>query len=258
MAFVIAFFSLITLIVLHELGHFLLAKKFGVKVEEFGIGYPPRLIGKKIGETVYSLNLLPFGAFVKMQGEIERKEDKRSFSQQSVGKRLLIALGGVFSFWIKAAVLLSIVFTLGAPVVVEEEDSIIQNSEIRIAQVALDSPAERAGLEVGDIIKKLSIGNEEIFPKTIKEIQDFTKAHLGQKITLTIERRENTLDISLIPREFPPKNEGPMGIALLKTAVQKYPLYSAIFKGISATGEITLFIAKGYISAVLNILKGVP
>jgi len=61
----IAFISLIGLIVLHELGHFVLAKKFGIKVEEFGIGYPPRLIGKKIGETIYSINLLPFGAFVR-------------------------------------------------------------------------------------------------------------------------------------------------------------------------------------------------
>jgi regulator of sigma E protease len=71
------FFCLIGLMVLHELGHFLIAKKFGVEVEEFGIGYPPRIFGKKMGGTLYSLNLLPFGAFVKITGEEEKIESRR-------------------------------------------------------------------------------------------------------------------------------------------------------------------------------------
>ena len=82
----IAFFSLIGLLILHELGHFLLAKKFGVRVEEFGVGLPPRLFSKKIGETIYSINLLPFGAFVRLPGEMEETDDPKSFSQQSIGK----------------------------------------------------------------------------------------------------------------------------------------------------------------------------
>ena len=78
--YLIAFLSLIGLIILHEFGHFILAKKFGVKVEEFGIFLPPRLIGKKIGETIYSLNLLPFGAFVKLYGEEDRKKENTGVS----------------------------------------------------------------------------------------------------------------------------------------------------------------------------------
>jgi len=85
---IVAFISLIGLIVLHEFGHFVLAKRFGVKVEEFGIGYPPRLFGKKIGETLYSINLLPFGAFVKLPGEIGGLENPESFSRQPVSKGL--------------------------------------------------------------------------------------------------------------------------------------------------------------------------
>lgn len=79
---IIAFIGLIGLLVLHEFGHFILAKKFGVKVDEFGIGYPPRIFGKKIGETIYSINLLPFGAFVALPGETKRIDDPRSFSSQ--------------------------------------------------------------------------------------------------------------------------------------------------------------------------------
>ena len=101
MIFLIAFLSLIGLIVLHEFGHFILAKRFGVKVEEFGIFLPPRLIGKKIGETIYSLNLLPFGAFVKLYGEVDQeKKEYWSFTQKPIWQRVLIVIGGVVSFWI--------------------------------------------------------------------------------------------------------------------------------------------------------------
>ena len=76
--FLAALITIVGLVTLHELGHFILAKKFGVKVEEFGIGYPPRIFGKKVGETVYSLNLLPFGAFVRIYGEEGGIEDIKS------------------------------------------------------------------------------------------------------------------------------------------------------------------------------------
>jgi len=152
----IAFVSLIGLIVLHEFGHFILAKRFGVKVEEFGIGYPPRIWGKKFGETVYSLNLLPFGAFVKLPGEIERIDDSRSFSRQPVSKRALIAFGGVLSFWIIAAILFSIVFGIGTPVAIgDEANSNLVDPRVQIAIITPNSPAYIAGLKPGDTIKQI-------------------------------------------------------------------------------------------------------
>lgn len=105
----IAFASLVALMVIHEFGHFILAKKFGVKVEEFAIGYPPRLFAKRVGETVYSLNLVPFGAFVRIKGEEKSIEDPRSFSTKPIWQRCLIVLGGVLSFWLLAAILLTVV-----------------------------------------------------------------------------------------------------------------------------------------------------
>src|SRR3989344_7467252 len=97
----VAFFSLILLMVIHEFGHFIIAKKFGVKVEEFGIGYPPRMFGKRIGETLYSVNWVPLGAFVKIHGEegdtTGSMDDYRSFANLTMWKRILIVLGGVLA-----------------------------------------------------------------------------------------------------------------------------------------------------------------
>ncbi|MBD3207891.1 MAG: PDZ domain-containing protein [Candidatus Nealsonbacteria bacterium] len=256
---VIAFFSLIGLIILHELGHFVLAKKFGVKVEEFGLGYPPRLVGKKIGETIYSINLLPFGAFVKMPGEIGKSNDPRSFSQQSVGKRIWIAFGGVLSFWIVAAILLSVVFFNGAPVVVTEEmGPQISNPQVLIAEVAPESPASNAGLAAGDVIKELRIGEESFSIDSITRVQEITDAHKGESLTLVVQRGEETKDFSLVPRSSPPSGEGPMGVALVRVGIRRYSWYLAPLKGLEATARMTLAVIQGYASALRNLVIGEP
>ena len=257
----IAFCSLIGLIVLHELGHFIIAKRFGVKVEEFGIGYPPRIFAKKIGETIYSLNLLPFGAFVKMPGEIEKIEDHRSFSAQPVLKRALIAFGGVLSFWIMAAILFSIVFGLGTQVAIgDEENHNLINPKVQIAAVATNSPAEKAGIKAGDTIAslKLKIKNEKLKINTVKEAQEFTNLHRGEEIVLTIERGKEIFETSLVPRVSPPAGEGAMGVALVRTALKSYPWHLAPFEGIKATVNLTGAIIGGYIQAITNVVKGLP
>jgi regulator of sigma E protease len=259
MEFIITFISLIILIIFHELGHFLLAKKFGVRVEEFGIGYPPRLFGKKFGETIYSLNLIPFGAFVRLSGETEKNDDPKSFSQQSVWKRILIALGGVFSFWIISSVLFAFVFSVGAPVAVEDEaDSNLLNPKIQIVDIAKDSPAEKAGLIIGDTIKELEFGGERIIPLKIKEVQDFTNLHLGEELKVTIERGKDVFEVSLTARISPPEGEGAMGVGLVKTAIQKYPWYSAPWQGILTSVRFTFCIIQGYAGAIRNFFIGEP
>ncbi|KPJ55022.1 hypothetical protein AMJ49_07285 [Parcubacteria bacterium DG_74_2] len=169
----IVFFSIISLLALHEFGHFIIAKKFGVRVDEFGIGYPPRLFGKKYGETLYSLNLLPLGAFVKIYGdEAEplvqdksqtKKKDPQSFSSKPIWQRSLVLLGGVVAFWIIAAVLLSFVFIIGTPQAISDD---IQNpdAKVLITAIAPDSPAQKAGLIPGDTITKF---------QKVKEVQGF-------------------------------------------------------------------------------------
>jgi len=256
---VIAFLSLMGLIILHELGHFILAKKFGVKVEEFGIGYPPRIFGKKIGDTIYSLNLLPFGAFVKMPGEIGDKDNKNSFSHQAVWKRAIIAFGGVLSFWVIAAILFSIVFSIGAQVVVDDsQGGNIMNPKVQVAGISLDSPAEKAGLKVGDTIRKIEFNGALTEVSKVTDIQDFTNQHLGQELSLTIERGKETFFLKLTPRVSPPEGEGPVGISLVRTAIKSYPWYQAPWQGIVSTANMTVIIIQGYGQAIKNVIIGVP
>ncbi len=258
----IAFFSLIALVTIHELGHFLLAKKFGVKVEEFRIGYPLRIFGKKIGETVYSLNLLPLGGFVKIYGHEERINDPQSFSTKPIWQRALIILGGIFSFWIIAAILLSIVMALGVPTLIEDEDNSygLIDPKVQIVAVANNSPAKEVGLEIGDIVREFSIDDSEFSINKVKELQGLIEENKGKGVILTIQRGEEIFNVSIIPRISPPKDEGSMGVALLRTALKSYPWYEAPIRGIIATGDLTLTIIDGWKMVLVSLFqgKGVP
>ncbi|MDO8424657.1 MAG: M50 family metallopeptidase [bacterium] len=258
-AIIIAFISLIGLLVLHEFGHFILAKRFGVKVEEFGIGYPPRIFGKKIGETVYSVNLLPFGAFVRVPGEIGETQDERSFSKQPIFKRVLIMLGGVVSFWIMAILIFSVVFNLGAPVALgDEETSGFSNPQVQIAAVSPGSPAEAAGLKPGDTIKTISILNSQFPISKVREVQSLAEQHKGQEIVFTIERVKKSFDFNLVPRVSPPSGEGPLGVALVRMGVKTYPWWQTPWQGISQTWNLTLAVFQGYYQALANVSQGMP
>lgn len=264
--FLIVFFSLFFLLVLHEFSHFLTAKRFGVKVEEFGIGYPPRLFGKKLGETIYSINLLPFGAFVRMVDKVEGETEKRGYLNQPVGKRLLIALAGVLSFWIISAIIFSILFIFGNPVAISDETiSNLTSPKVQIIEITKNSPAQNVGLIIGDIIKKIKI--QDCQPESqlcekethkVKEVQEFIKANLGKEIILTIERGKETFDVTLVPRISYPQGEGPIGVSLARITIEKYPIHLAIGKGLVQTFNLTFHIIQGYFIAIKNIFSGVP
>ena len=233
----IIFFCLIALMVLHELGHFLMAKKFGVDVEEFGIGYPPRIFGKRFRGTIYSLNLLPFGAFVKIKGEEgdgKNIEDSKSFSQKPIWQRSLIIFGGVGFFWIIAIVILtSVVFFWGVPTSVPD-DWEGDKTEVMITQTFDDFPAALAGIEMGDKIVNFDKMNE---------FQEFIKGNKEKEITLNIKRGEKMFDISLTPViSDSNEEEGVIGVALARVANIKYPWYSAPIQGISITAKQTIAI----------------
>lgn len=246
--FFVALFSLIFLVLLHEFSHFLAAKKTKVKVDEFGIGYPPRIVSKKIGETVYSLNLIPLGAFVRIN----------DFPTQPLSKRIKISLAGVFSFWIISAIIFSSLFIVGNRVSVsDEEDKNLISPKVQITAIAKNSPAEISGLRVGDAILEIQILEFETKKvDKVREVQEIVKKNLGKEITLIVERGKEIFKVKITPRISPPEGEGPMGVVLTRTAIKKYPIEKAIFYGTKQTLDLTLAIIKGYYFALKNLFLG--
>lgn len=234
----IAFFSLIALLVIHEFGHFILAKKFGVKVEEFGVGYPPRIWGKQFGETTYSLNLIPFGAFVKIHGEEGGIEDYRSFTDKPVWQRFFIIIGGVLSFWIVSAVLLGIVSaTWGLPQSVSDEaSSNLKEIKVQIVQIMPGSSAEAVGLKTGDIL----VGFEKV-----SEVQSFAAANKGKEVSLTVKRGPDVFEKKIVP---------PLGVALTRTALRQSAWVAAPWQGVKVSAEMTANIIKGWLAGLKNVL----
>lgn len=253
---VIAFISLIGLLVVHEFGHFILARRFGAEVEEFGIGYPPRLFGKKIGQTLYSFNLLPFGAFVKIRGEEGGVEDYRSFMGKPIWQRVLIVLGGVVSFWIVAVILLSIVAgAWGLPTMIDDQENHnLIDPKVQITAVVSDSPAKDAELRAGDVI--LSINNQQsvISVNKVGEVQEFIQTHKGREITLVIKRGKEVSEKKLIPRVSPPEGEGPIGVGLARIALRPYPWYQAPLQGVITCGRLTARVVQGWILGLKSVI----
>jgi regulator of sigma E protease len=247
------------LIIIHEFGHFLVAKKFGVKVEEFGLGLPPRLFGKKIGETIFSFNLIPFGGFVRMFGEEEDIKNPQSFTGKPIWQRALIVFAGVAVFWILAFILLTIIFAIGAPVAIsDEEKNNLTDVRVQIAAVISGSPAEMAGLRPGDTIQKFKIQNSKLKIERVREVRELTEKYKGQEIVLIVERGREVFNVVLIPRVEAPGGEGPMGVALTRTAIKTYPWYEAPIKGVLTTVSITERIVRVLGQIIGSVLMGKP
>jgi len=215
---------LAVLILAHELGHFATAKAFGVRVEEFGLGFPPRLIGVRRGETLYSLNAIPLGGFTKMAGEEDPKVE-RSLASKGAGTRIIVLSAGSIMNALLPILLFSIAFMVPHDVV---------TGEVLVEEVAPNSPAETAGIEVGDIV--LSVNNEPVY--NVSDLQRNIHRNLGNEITMIIRHSDSTTEeVQIIPRWNPPEDEGATGITvstLNPTVVsQHYPFWEAIPMGAS-------------------------
>ena len=254
----LVFFILIGIIALHELGHFFFAKKFGVRVEEFGMFLPPRIWGKKIGETIYSINWIPAGAFVRLYGEDREDEngksdpnaakDLRSFGSKPIWQRMLIIAAGVISFWLIAVILLIFVYLSGAVEAIDDSET-VDNAQVQIVAVANDSPASLAGLQTSDIIKKISLGSDRersVLIDKVTQVQDFAAAHKGEEILIDIQRGSQSVQVSLIPRENPPDGQGLIGIALMRTAQRSYTGWQAVGNAFRATWNMTTGVFEGW------------
>ncbi len=254
------------LIFVHELGHFLTARQSGIKADEFGFGFPPRILGvvkdEKSGKrklvwggkevrskfTIYSINWIPLGGFVKIKGEDgEGKKEKDSFAAKPALTRIKVLAAGVIMNFILAWVLIAIALTIGAPEAVDSAQA-VPGAHIQVTDVAGNSPASAMGMKIGDEI--IGTGGGTKF-QSVSDLQNYINSHKGQQIDLEIKRGSQTIDLKGAPRENAPSGQGALGIGLAETITRSYPWYQSIWQGLLDV----LNLIWAMVVAIVGILK---
>ena len=206
------------MIFIHELGHFVTAKMAGVKVEEFGMGFPPRLFGYRRGETLYSLNAIPIGGFVRMLGE-EDPTQPRSFARARKRWRIAILLAGSTMNLVAASLIFAAAHATGWPTV----------TGVEINRVMPGSPAEQAGLQPGDAVVAIA-GRPVTFTTDLRRVTD---ENLGRPVPLEVRRAGSPLTVSVTPRTQWAEGDGPIGVGIMhRVEMVRYGPIDALTRGV--------------------------
>lgn len=249
----VVFIAISVLILIHEVGHFLAARFFHIWVEEFGLGLPPKIWGRKIGETVYSINLLPMGGFVKLHGEEQPASSKiskpgRAFFKRPWWQRSIILTAGVLMNFVFATAVISYIFTKGVPV----------PDRVEIKEVAQNSPAEAAGIKPGDLLIKI----DNIDVTEITEVTKLISLRLDRETALeflriTDDKKEEKVIVKAVPRKKPPPGEGALGVVLQQQLViRRYPFYSAPYHGLKSTINMSWVLLRAISGVFWDFISG--
>ena len=227
------------MVFLHELGHFLVAKACKVEVEEFGIGLPPRLVKLfTLGGTEFTLNWLPFGAFVKPKNEFGDDQGDGGFKAAKPWQQLLIYLAGPFMNLFTAFVLYAIIIlNVGSP----------DLSKVIIDKVESGSPAEIAGILPGDIITE--VAGEEVTAFSV--VTENVDANLDQAMPVQILRNNETIDLEVTPLKNPPEGRGAMGI-VITYPMSDYPFFQGVGVAVTTTGTMV----GQYLTGIGQLISG--
>lgn len=265
------------LVFVHELGHFIFAKKMGAAVEEFGFGFPPRLVGfykvgKKIqwvfkktpsfpenaagamSKTIYSVNWIPLGGFVKIKGEEGgHRADADSFASKAIWKRAVILAAGVAMNFLSAIIILSIGFGVGMPQTLDRElaGAKITGQSIQVVSVTKNSAADKAGIKAGDEI--ISLDGKKL---NFKELQAYATSRVGEAVDYSIKRNGAVFEKNIKPAILSETGYGGIGVGLIETGIVSYPWYLAIWKGIQETGYLIKEIVMAFILLINGLLIG--
>jgi len=238
---------LAVLILAHELGHFLVAKWGKIRVDEFGLGLPPRIWGFKKGETIYSLNWLPFGGFVKIFGEDPTEEDicgpdrARCFVNRPRKIQALVLLAGVTANILLTWLLISFNLSLGLPVATTglPKGLTTQNNALMVVSVLDNSPAKEAGLKAGDRLLSLQSEKGRETNLTAESVKAFVQNHAGQRIAVDYRRASTTNSVSIIPKKSLSGGNAVIGISMEKIGLVKVAWWQAPYYGLYFTYNLT-------------------
>lgn len=243
---IVGLIALTFLVVIHELGHAIVARRNGVVVEEFGLGFPPRAWSKPLKNGIlFSLNWLPLGGFVKMQGESDDASHKGDYGATSFWTKTKILLAGVVINYLAAIVIFSVLYVTGIPKVLPNQVSLESGGSAvngaQIASVENGSPAQKAGLHGGDVITR--IGGQPI--KTGADLTAYTKAHPAKTVTIDYTRDDASHETTATLRPASEANQGILGIS---TALNEtlHATWSAPIAGTIFSGQLALATFQGF------------
>lgn len=266
MSIILFLVILATLIFVHELGHFIAAKLSGIRVDEFAIGFPPRIFSFKKGETIYTINLIPFGGFVKIFGEnpdeasLTGPESQRSFARKPYLIQAITLLAGVAFNVLFGWLLISSALSIGLPAPYDSANpALVKNPVVSVIEVLPLSPAEKAGFKSGDKIIYLETeGAEEdrVKADSAEQVRNFIGAHPEEEITFSIERKNEKLTLKAVADADIEKNRKAVGVSLADVGIMKLPFYKAIIEGAKITVVSTGLIAGGLFDFIKTAIIG--
>ncbi len=251
---------LVGLILVHEFGHFIVAKKCGMRVDEFGIGFPPKLFGIKKGETEYTFNALLLGGFVSIFGENagDGVKDPRSFNRQSRWKQAAVLVAGISFNILFAWLALSVGYMIGVQTSPDQANfGTVQNVSTTIVDVMAGSPADKAGIKSGDIVESVRTGTAELHAgASAGEVQDFIIAHQNESDILIVKRNGAEKIFLAKPADGVAEGHKAIGVALGAVGTLQLPLPLALLQGAVTTGQMTVSIAENLGTFVWHIIRG--
>jgi regulator of sigma E protease len=250
---------LIVLIVVHELGHFILAKRAGIRVDEFGLGYPPRIYGWKRGETLYSLNLLPFGGFVRIFGEDYEGQDGNDSSRHFTSKpryvQAAVLAAGICANALFAWLLISVGYMTGLPSSVGTTLGTVENPELLLVGVLDSSPASEAGLQVGDELISVRTDVDEAVA-TPEGVSEFIKAHQEQTLLISYERGGEIRETVVMPRVGIVEGQRAIGVSMDMVGMLRLAPHQALVQGARSTWNMLIAIVEGIWSLLRSAFMG--
>lgn len=264
MSILIFIVILLVLVVSHEFGHFIVAKKSGIRVDEFSFGFPPKLFGKKVGETTYNFNALPFGGYVKIFGEngaeenISEEDKKRSFIYKPRYIQAAVLIAGVVMNFLVAWLLLSVGYMSGLPssTATAPKGVIVHDQYLTITNVVKDSPAEISGLKAGDKLLKLSTEKDYTETPSADSVKYFIKKHGEESIKVSYLRGPDAGEITVTPKNLNGDGVPVIGIAMDTIGTLKLPVHKALWEGLKLTSNLTVGTAVGFYDLIAGALSG--